>query len=68
MARALECIMIIALNYLSYLHVCLLRVQGGVDLSPLDGSNARPARPPHPHFLPDHRKSFAELSPPVEIN
>lgn len=36
MARAVECIMIIALNYMSYLHVCLLCVQHGVDLSPVD--------------------------------
>lgn len=68
MARALECIMIIALNYMSYLHVCLLCVQDGVDLSPVDVSNARLARPSHRRFLSGHRKSFAELSPPAEIN
>lgn len=68
MARALECIMIIALNYMSYLHVCLLCVQDGVDLSPVDVSDARLARPSHPRFLSSHRKSFAELSPPAEIN
>lgn len=68
MARAVECIMIIALNYMSYLHVCLLCVRDGMNLSPVAVSNARLARPSHPRFLAAHSKSFAELSPPVEIN
>lgn len=55
-ARAVECIMIIALNYTSYLHVCLPCVQDGVDLSPVDVSNTRLARLSHRHLLSGHQK------------